>query len=73
MRKADAEKVFKAEILPGVIASERGSIDKPARRMAWNDWTDSLCKNGEITQKQYATWTAPRWLETYRPHSMPRV
>lgn len=30
-----------------------------AKRTAWNDFTDSLMKDGEITEKQYDTWTQP--------------
>ena len=29
-------------------------------REAWNDWTDGLCKNGQITQRQYERWLMPR-------------
>jgi len=45
-------------ILPGVIAAYSES-DKVAIRTAWNDWTDGLCKSGEITQKQYESWLNP--------------
>lgn len=37
--------------------------DKPALREAWNDYTDSLQKNGLITARQYDTWTQPKGLE----------
>lgn len=33
--------------------------DIVAKRTAWNDFTDSLMKDGEITEKQYDTWTQP--------------
>ena len=33
--------------------------DQPAIDQAWNDWTDGLCKDKRITQKQYSTWTHP--------------
>jgi len=26
---------------------------------AWNDFTDALCKQGTITEKQYDTWSNP--------------
>jgi hypothetical protein len=54
MTKAQALKQFKethAELLK--------SGDKVAIRTAWNDYTDMLCKNGDITEKQYDTWTSP--------------
>jgi len=28
-------------------------------RENWNDFTDYLCKSGEITMQQYETWTNP--------------
>ena len=33
--------------------------DKPWRRESWNNFTDSLCKEGLITTRQYETWTYP--------------
>jgi hypothetical protein len=45
-------------VLPGVIAAY-SATDKVAIRTAWNDWTDGLCKSGEITQRQYENWMNP--------------
>ena len=33
--------------------------DREAVREAWGIYTDELCKAGEITAKQYETWTNP--------------
>ena len=33
--------------------------DKIAKRIAFGDFTDMLCKNGDITLKQYETWSNP--------------
>lgn len=33
--------------------------DRTALREAWNNYTDSLCKDGMITERQYETWTNP--------------
>ena len=33
--------------------------DKVALREAWNNYTDSLCKDGLITERQYETWSNP--------------
>lgn len=33
--------------------------DITAKREAWNNYTDHLCKCGRITLKQYETWTNP--------------
>lgn len=29
------------------------------KRTEWNDFTDALCKGGEITEKQYNNWSNP--------------
>tara|TARA_B100001093_G_C26066167_1_gene692559 strand:+ start:203 stop:379 length:177 start_codon:yes stop_codon:yes gene_type:complete len=34
-------------------------FDYPAKREAWNNWTDALCKDGTITSWQYDNWTQP--------------
>jgi ABC-type amino acid transport substrate-binding protein len=54
MNKSEAVAQFKSEILP---AMKKG--DKPAVREAWNNWTDALHKDRQITDKQYRTWTNP--------------
>lgn len=61
LTKREALTQFKAEILPGIRAQYEadGVPDKPARSEAWNNWTDSLAKSGEITLRQYETWTNP--------------
>lgn len=43
---------FDSEILPLVIA-EYGEDDGPAIAESFNNWTDSLCKDGEIHPEQY--------------------
>ena len=58
MTKQQAIQDFKADILPDVI-ERYGADDIPAKCEAWNDWTDSLCKDGYITLKQYETWGNP--------------
>ena len=52
---------FENNILPMVIQSceQDGHVDGPARREAWNNWTDMLCKDGEISDWQYNNWTQP--------------
>jgi hypothetical protein len=61
MTRREALTEFKRTILPLVQArhERNGVIDRPARREAWNNWTDALCKEGRITMKQYETWAAP--------------
>lgn len=33
--------------------------DRVAQREAWSNYTDALCKAGEITLRQYETWSNP--------------
>ena len=46
-------------VLPGVIDAyeQDGEPDYVARSEAWNNWTDSLCKSGEISDWQYNNWS----------------
>ena len=50
---------FAEYLLPVVVAGyeQDGKPDWPARREAWNDWTDQLCKDGEISDWQYNNWS----------------
>lgn len=60
MTKTEAQKLFRANVMPGIFASEKGGfIDHPMRCEAWNNFTDALCKNGDITMKQYESWDTP--------------
>ena len=64
MTKREAEQEFRNTVLPLVVEHYEadGIRDKPARSEAWNDWTDGLCKDGQITEWQYENWQHPRWL-----------
>ena len=55
MTKAEAVKRFKSEVLGSTPPG-----DQPALDQAWNDWTDMLCKSGEITLRQYENWVHPK-------------
>ena len=59
---ADACDQFEAEILPFIQEEyeQDGEPDWPARRESWNNWTDSLCKDGQISDWQYDNWSQPR-------------
>ena len=52
---------FETEHLPAIkLAFEKdGRIDECARSEAWNNWTDFLCKNLEISDWQYENWSQP--------------
>ena len=58
MTKQEALKQWRAEIKPSVIA-RYGENDLPALRESWNNYTDALCKDGQITARQYETWGSP--------------
>ena len=57
----EAIQQFEETELPACIDSfeQDGELDGPARREAWNNFTDSLCKEREITSYQYETWVHP--------------
>ena len=59
---ADACNMFEFEILPMVKAQfeQDGEPAWPARYEAWNNWTDSLCQDGLISDWQYDNWSHPR-------------
>ena len=58
---AQACETFTTEILPMIQEAHEqdGQPDWPARCEAWNNWTDALCKDGEISAWQYANWSHP--------------
>lgn len=49
---------FAENILPG-LNKAYGSDDAVARREAWNNYTDALCKDRTITTWQYENWDNP--------------
>lgn len=55
MTKAEAVKMFRE------LYKRWGGrrADPIAKRTEWNDWTDSLCKDNLITDKQYDSWSNP--------------
>ena len=55
MTKAEAVKMFR-ELYKRWGGRRADSI---AKREEWNNWTDSLCKDGLITLKQYENWGQP--------------
>lgn len=60
MTKREAIGLFKQSVWPQIKSAHGYSdTDKPAIREAWNDYTDALCKGGNITMRQYETWTHP--------------
>ena len=58
---AQAHDQWTAEILPHVIA-QYGPDDEPAKSESWNNYTDSLCTDGELSSLLYHY--APAWDDT---------
>ena len=58
---ADACETFTTEILPMIQEAHEqdGQPDWPARREAWNNWTDSLARDGQISDWQVHNWGHP--------------
>ena len=62
MTKAQALSDFRI-LWSGVIETEptyKGDVI--AKREYWNNYTDSLCQGGYITDSQYDRWTNPFWI-----------
>lgn len=54
LTKKEALSLFREYIAPSIPKG-----DVVWRRTAWNDFTDSLCKDRQITLHQYETWDNP--------------
>ena len=61
MTFAQACERFTAELLPLIQEAyeQDGEPDYPARCEAWNDWTDAMCKDQQISDWQYMNWGHP--------------
>lgn len=58
MTKVEAVKLYKQENAV-FIKNCKARKDSVMLRTDWNDWTDSLCKDGIITENQYNNWSNP--------------
>jgi len=56
MTKKDAVQMFLEMWSEQTVYSKNDTI---AKITEWNDFTDSLNRNGDITDKQYANWSNP--------------
>lgn len=61
MTKNEVLRIFREQCLPAIREQyeQDGRPDYPARCEAWSVLTDSLCKDRQITLKQYESWSAP--------------
>lgn len=60
MTYVEALESWKSDILPSVV-EEYGADDIPALNESWNNYTDALCKGGDLSQLQYHY--CPSWDE----------
>lgn len=60
--KKEVEDIFRRDILPDIQKryEKNGVKDIPARCEAWGEFTDRLCKSGQITKWQYENWATPK-------------
>lgn len=61
LTKRQALDMFRSEVLPSIRSEyeQDRRVDAVARREAWNNFTDMLCKDRQITLKQYESWDNP--------------
>lgn len=52
MTLREARKIFNETIAKNIPKNDRAALDE-----AFNVWTDLLAKDGQITDRQYNTWT----------------
>jgi len=66
MTKRELDKYFAQHILPSIQKQERQYLtnrsykDIPLRCEAYNNLLDSLCREGQLTDKQASTYCIPR-------------
>ena len=56
MSKKQAEEMFKE-----MMGESMKTLDKIAIRTEWGFYIDGLCKDGQISQRQYYRWDLPRF------------
>ena len=59
LTKKTAVRIFKDVLNSDYVYYAHIRGDKVALRESWNNFTDSLCKDGEITDYQYNNWSNP--------------
>ena len=59
LTKKQALAIFKKELKENEMFYNLIVNDKVALRESWNNYTDSLCKDGMITPYQYNIWANP--------------
>ena len=67
---AQAVDFFEEYIMPAILMTEQENgftryADLPMRRESWNNYTDALCKDGQISDWQYENWSQPDVCDGY--------
>ncbi|UNH61129.1 hypothetical protein SSZBM1_12 [Synechococcus phage S-SZBM1] len=57
--KAQALSQFRYNWKVATLAKPSLKDDVVAKREAWNNFTDALCKEGYISESQYERWSNP--------------
>jgi hypothetical protein len=60
MTKKEAVADFMESRYPAVV-KRYGADDTIALNEEWSYFTDSLCKDRQITSHQYESWATPNW------------
>jgi len=63
LTKKQVEQDFKENILPhikGIEAENGNGKDSIMRSEEWANYTDSLCKDGQISSANYENWSTPK-------------
>lgn len=65
MKKATVVQAHKEMWIAICQEEPKWKNDEPAFHESWSNYTDSLCKGGEITERQYNTWSTPPMPKRY--------
>jgi hypothetical protein len=59
MTKQQVLRDFNENIKPSIPRMYDGTLDRIWLNEEWINYTDSLCRDGLITEKQYNNWSSP--------------
>lgn len=59
LKKVDVVAMFREMWAEAVRSDPSLRGDTVAKQQAWNDYTDGLCKDRQISSHQYNTWSNP--------------
>ena len=63
MKKSEAKQSFDSlyprDTFLTLLTNGKRYLDTIMRDECWNNYTDGLCKDGEISAEQYESWVSP--------------